>query len=120
MNNKQKKALKAKFSDDLADSENPMEPVNEIHRYLSGFVGSHRGFSRDGLQDWLNLFYFYWNTPGDSFQKAQAFIELEAKKRKILRYRSWGKAKNSDKSRNTYPSRANKCLKIKGFGKLKL
>ena len=82
----------------LADSENPMEPVNEIHRYLSGFVGSHRGFSRDGLQDWLNLFYFYWNTPGDAFQKAQAFIELAVKKRKILRYRSWGKAKNFDKS----------------------
>lgn len=35
----------------LADSENPMEPVNEIHRYLSGLVGSHRGFSRGGLQD---------------------------------------------------------------------
>ena len=82
----------------LADSENPMEPVNEIRRYLSGFVGSHRGFSRDGLQDWLNLFYFYRNTPGDAFQKAQAFIELAVEKRKILRYRSWGKAKNSDKS----------------------
>lgn len=81
----------------LADSENPMEPVNEIHRYLSGFVGSHRGFSRDGLQDWLNLFCFYRNAPGDAFQKAQAFIELALKKRKILRYRSWGKAKNSDK-----------------------
>lgn len=82
----------------LADSENPLEPVNEIHRYLSGFIGSHRGFSRDGLQDWLNLFCFYWNTPGDAFQKAQAFIELAVKKRKTLRYRSWGKAKASDKS----------------------
>ena len=76
-----------------ADSENPMEPVNEIHRYLSGFAGSHRGFSRGGLQDWLNLFCFYWNTPGDAFQKAQTFIEPAVKKRKILRYRSWGKAK---------------------------
>ena len=77
----------------IADSENTMEPVNEIHRYLSGFVGSHRGFSRDGLQDWLNLFYFYRDTPGDAFQKAQAFIGLAVKKRKILRYRSWGKVK---------------------------
>ena len=55
----------------LADSENPMEPVSEIHRCPSGFAGSHRGFSRDGLQDWLNLFYFYWNTPGDAFPHAQ-------------------------------------------------
>lgn len=69
-----------------------------IRRCLSGFVGSHRGFSRGGLRDWLNLFYFCRNTPGDAFQKAQAFIELAVKKRKILRYRSWGKAKNSDKS----------------------
>ena len=83
---------------ELGGSENPMEPVNEIHRYLSGFIGAHRGFSRDELQDWLNLFCFYWNTPGDAFQKAQAFIELAVKKRKILRYRSWGKAKDSDKS----------------------
>ena len=83
---------------ELGGSENPMEPVNELHRYLSGFIGAHRGFSRDGLQDWLNLSYFYWNTPGAAFQKAQAFIALAVKKRKILRYRSWGKAKSSDKS----------------------
>lgn len=82
----------------LADSENPMEPANEIHRCLSGFAGSHRGFSRDGLQGWLNLFCFYWNAPGDAFQKARAFIELAVKKRKILRYRSWERAKNSDES----------------------
>ena len=30
--------------------------------------------------------------------RAQAFIELAVKKRKILRYRSWGKAKDCDKS----------------------
>ncbi len=77
----------------LADSESPMEPANEIHRCLSGFAGSHRGFSRDGLQDWLDLSCFYRNAPGDTFQKAQAFVGLAAKKRKILRYRSWGKAK---------------------------
>ena len=35
---------------------------------------------------------------GDAFKKAQAFIELAVKKRKILRYRSWGKAKDSDKT----------------------
>ena len=78
--------------------EKNMDSVNEIHRYLSGFIGSHLGFSRKELQDWLNLFCFYWNTPGDAFQKAQAFIELAVKKRKILRYRSWGMAKSADKS----------------------
>lgn len=80
----------------LADSENPMEPINEVHRYLSGFIGSHRGFSRDGLQGWLNLFCFWWNTPGDAFVKAQEFIKLAAKKRVIMRYRDWKKGKTFD------------------------
>lgn len=82
----------------MADSENPMEPINKIHRYLSGFIGSHRGFSRGELQDWLNLFCFYWNTDGDAFQKAQAFIELAVKKRSILQYRDWSKMKKHDES----------------------
>ena len=80
----------------LPDQDNPMEPINEVHRYLSGFIGSHRGFSRDELQGWLNLFCFWWNTPGDAFQKAQEFIKLAAKKRTMLRYRDWKKGKNRD------------------------
>lgn len=80
----------------LPDSENPMEPINKVHRYLSGFIGSHRGFSRDELQGWLNLFCFWWNTPGDAFRKAQEFIKLATKKRVMMRYREWKKAKRSD------------------------
>lgn len=78
----------------LADSENPMEPINEVHRYLSGFIGSHRGFSRGGLQGWLNLFCLWWNTPGDAFVKAREFIKLATKKRVMVRYRDWKKGKN--------------------------
>ena len=35
----------------LPDSENPMDQINRVHRYLSGFIGAHRGFLRDELQD---------------------------------------------------------------------
>lgn len=80
----------------LPDDLNPMEPINEIHRYLASFMGSHGGYSREELQGWLNLFCFYWNTPGNAFQKAQAFIELAAKKRIRLRYREWKKVKSVD------------------------
>lgn len=80
----------------LADSENPMEPINEVHRYLSGFIGSHRGFSRGELQGWLNLFCFWWNTPGDAFVKAREFIKLATKKRVMMRYRDWKKGKTPD------------------------
>ena len=40
------------------DKCNPMELVNEAHRYLKDLLRCHRGYSRRSLQDWLNLFYF--------------------------------------------------------------
>ena len=39
----------------IADDKNPMEPINEVHRYLAGFIGAHNGFSREELQGWPNL-----------------------------------------------------------------
>ena len=80
----------------LRDSANPMEPINKVHRYLKGLMFSHRGFSRERLQGWLDLFSFYWNTRGDVEQKAQAFIEYAVKMRKKLRYREWGSRKKND------------------------
>ena len=74
-----------------------MEPINEAHRYLTGFIGAHNGFSREEFQGWLNLFCFYWNTYGNAFEKAQAFIELAVKKRTKLRYRDWKNHVNIDK-----------------------
>ncbi len=73
-----------------------MEPINEIHRHLSGFLGAHNGFGRGGIQGWMNLFSFYWETPGDAFEKAQAFIELAVKKRTTVRYRKWANRKKTD------------------------
>ena len=69
------------------DKCNPMEPVNEVHRYLKGFLRCHRGYSRRNLQDWLNLFCFIWNEGGTKAQKAQKFIEKAIKKRALLRFR---------------------------------
>ncbi len=63
----------------IEDDENPMEPINEAHRYLVGFVGAHSGFPREELQGWLNLFCFCWNACGSAFEKAQTFIESVVK-----------------------------------------
>ncbi|MCH3966267.1 MAG: hypothetical protein LKE52_01300 [Bacilli bacterium] len=65
-----------------------MEPINRIHRFLKRFLRSHGGYSRDDLQDWLNLFCFIWNTPDDHEMKAQALIEIMLKTVKIMRYRA--------------------------------
>ena len=45
----------------LADSENPLDPVNRIHCLLKMFLNAHSGFSRDDLQNYLNLYAFVIN-----------------------------------------------------------
>jgi predicted RNA-binding Zn-ribbon protein involved in translation (DUF1610 family) len=79
------------LTEGLKDKDNPMEPINKVHRELKRFLSRHGGYSRDDLQDWLNLFAFIYNTPGDKYQKAQTFIELAIKMRIRLRYREWKK-----------------------------
>ena len=37
----------------LADSENPLDPVNRIHCLLKMFLNAHSGFCRDEIQDYL-------------------------------------------------------------------
>jgi len=73
------------------DGANPMEPVNSVHRSLKSYLASHGGYARDDIQDWLNLFAFMWNTPGDNARKAEEFIALAVAKRAKLRYRAWKK-----------------------------
>lgn len=70
-----------------------MEPINKVHGMLKRFLESHGGYSRDELQDWLNLFYLMYNSVGDNSKNAQRFIELAIRKRKNLRYRTWKKSK---------------------------
>ena len=44
----------------LADSENPLEPVNRVHCLLKMFLNAHSGFSRDDLQGYLDLYSFHY------------------------------------------------------------
>ena len=50
------KALTEKEKERLADSENPLDPVNRIHYLLKMFLNSHSGFTRNALQGYLNLY----------------------------------------------------------------
>lgn len=80
----------------LPDKRNPMEPVNRVHRLLELFLKRHGGYKREELQGWLNLFAFWYNTPGTAMEKAIKFIEMAVKKRRMLRYRAWGSKKKRD------------------------
>ena len=45
------------YPDYGSGKEDPMEPVNTLHSYLSRFLAQRLGFGRDDSQDWVNLFW---------------------------------------------------------------
>lgn len=41
----------------LEDRGNPMDAINKYHSLLKRLMRQHGGYRRDGLQDWMNLFW---------------------------------------------------------------
>lgn len=71
----------------MSDSENPLESVNELHRYLKKFMARHGAFDRDLLQDWLNLFYMAFSSFGNPSTFVSRVLKMAINCRKVLRYR---------------------------------
>lgn len=71
----------------LADSENPLDPVNRVHCLLKMFLNAHSGFNRDDLQNYLNLYSFVINPPSDHLEKVEKIINLVFQNPKSLKYR---------------------------------
>lgn len=71
----------------LADSENPLDPVNRIHCLLKMFLNAHSGFCRDDLQNYLNLYAFVMNPPADHLEKVEKIIDLVFENPKLLKHR---------------------------------
>ena len=71
----------------LADSENPLDPVNRIHCLLKMFLNAHSGFCREDLHDYLNLYAFVINPPSDHLEKVEKIINLVFQNPKSLKYR---------------------------------
>ena len=72
----------------MADSENPLDPVNRIHCLLKMFLNAHSGFNRDDLQAYLNLYAFVINPPFDHLEKMEKIIEMSFNSPKCLKYRN--------------------------------
>jgi len=81
------KAYKAADLRGLADSENPLDPVNRIHCLLKMFLNAHSGFNRKDLQAYLNLYAFVINPPFDHLEKVEKIIEMAFNSPKGLKYR---------------------------------
>ena len=71
----------------LAEKQNPLRPINELHSYLRSFLESHSSFERALFQDWLNLFVFIRNGSADRRAKVALFMEMAMRKRALMRYR---------------------------------
>ena len=81
----------------LKDSENPLDPINDVHDKMEKFMRAHPGYDRSKLQDWMNLFWFIWCTPGDKMDKVKAFINLAISKKIRIKYRDvYGKKTDGD------------------------
>ena len=70
----------------LADSENPLDPVNRIHCLLKLFLNAHSGFCREEIQDCLNLYSFVINAPSDHLEKVEKMINSVFDNPKSLKY----------------------------------
>ena len=81
------KAFSSKDLKGLADSENPLNPINRVHCLLKMFLNAHSGFSRDDLQGYLNLYAFVINQPYEPLEKVEKLINLAFERPKLLRYR---------------------------------
>lgn len=71
----------------LKDCDNPLDPINDVHDMLKKFLNAHSGFSRERLQDYLNLFAFMRNPPFDSLEKVEKVLNVAFQNPKSLRYR---------------------------------
>lgn len=71
----------------LADSENPLNPVNRIHCLLKMFLNAHSGFNREDFQNYLNLYSFVMNPPDDHLEKVENIIKMFFENPKSLKYR---------------------------------
>ena len=72
----------------LPDKSNPMEPINSVHRGLKKFMRQHPSYDRDGLQNWLNLFWLIFTNRGGSMDDAvKKFLQMAVLTRRVVRYR---------------------------------
>ncbi len=71
----------------IDDKDNPLNPVNQVHRMLKLFLYSHKSFNRNALQNYLNLFAFVFNKPKNHMEKIEVLLNLAFSNPKLLRFR---------------------------------
>ena len=78
---------KSSYQEFLSEEENPLTPINKIHSYMKKFMRNHEGFSRDNIQDWMNLISFIINDPENRYDKLKLFLKMAISAPKKVRFR---------------------------------
>ena len=85
--NLEEEFVKSSYQEYLNEKDNPLTPINKIHSYIKKFMRNHEGFSRDNLQDWMNLISFILNDPENRYDKLKIFLKLAISLPKRVKYR---------------------------------
>lgn len=78
---------KSESTKKLDDKDNPLEPINRIHKLSKRFMKEHGGYNRDDLQDWMNLIWFILSKPDNRYEKIRNFFKLAINTHKVVKYR---------------------------------
>lgn len=76
-----------KYTKGLKDSENPLDPINNIHSLIKRFMKQHGGYDRDNLQDWMNLIWFILSSPSNVYEKIEKFFKIAITTPQRVKYR---------------------------------
>ena len=71
----------------LEDKDNPLKEVNHICYLLKRFLRAHGGFSRDELEDYINLFCFIYNPPEEKLEKVKKLLDSAMHFTKSIKFR---------------------------------
>lgn len=71
----------------LSNDENPLQPVNDLHKMIKAFLNTHSGFDRSHLQDYLNLFVFIYNGRENQLSRVYDLVKMGLSKPISLKYR---------------------------------
>ena len=79
--------VKSAYQEFLNEKDNPLTPINKIHSYIKKFMRNHEGFSRENIQDWMNLISFIINDPENRYDKLKIFLNKALTTPKLVRFR---------------------------------
>lgn len=82
-----RKSYPGRLTKGMDDSENPLRPINSLHREFKRLMAAHGGFDRNNIIGYCNLASFMFAHRGDKAAMVMDLLEMSIACKKVLRYR---------------------------------